>query len=114
MAWSPLATQFCLELAFGVLLGLCFVQRAPLGLFFHRMMGVTASAGFAPDIWWLPGVRVGYRKNLVGTEVSYVSAGATLFKYFNLDVASSLDTVEIDGRTLPRGLMVNLGFELRW
>ena len=43
-----------------------------------------------------------------------MSAGATLFKYFNLDVASSLDTVEIDGRKLPRGLMVNLGFELRW
>lgn len=42
MAWSPLGTQFCLELAFGVLLGLCLVQRAPLGLFFHRMMGITA------------------------------------------------------------------------
>lgn len=42
MAWSPLGTQFCLELAFGVLLGLCLVQRAPLGVFFHRMMGVTA------------------------------------------------------------------------
>lgn len=42
MAWSHLGTQFCLELAFGVLLGLCLVQRAPLGLFFHRLMGVTA------------------------------------------------------------------------
>ncbi len=42
MAWSPLGTQFCLELAFGTLLGLCLVQRAPLGLFFHRLMGITA------------------------------------------------------------------------
>ena len=56
MAWSPLGTQFCLELAFGVLLGLCLVQRAPLGLFFHRMMGVTALlplliAGAAPPLF---------------------------------------------------------------
>ena len=42
MAWGPLATQFCLELAFGVLLGLCLIPRAPLGVFFHRMMGTTA------------------------------------------------------------------------
>ena len=42
MAWSPLATQFCLELAFGVLFGLCFLSKAPLGTFFHLMMGATA------------------------------------------------------------------------
>lgn len=42
MAWSPLATQFCLELAFGVLLGLCLLPKAPLGLFFFRLMGATA------------------------------------------------------------------------
>lgn len=56
MAWNPLATQFCLELAFGVLVGLCLVQRAPLGMFFHRMMGVTAVlpllvAGLAPVVF---------------------------------------------------------------
>ena len=56
MAWSPLGTQFCLELAFGLLLGLCLVQRAPLGMFFHRMMGVTAVlplliAGAAPVLF---------------------------------------------------------------
>ena len=43
MPWGPLATQFCLELAFGVLLGLCLLHRAPLGLFFHRLMGATAA-----------------------------------------------------------------------
>jgi len=42
MAWSPLGTQFCLELAFGVLLGLCAIRRAPLGAFFFRLMGTTA------------------------------------------------------------------------
>lgn len=56
MPWGPLATQFCLELAFGVLLGLCLLSKAPLGLFFHRMMGATAAlpllaAGLLPPLF---------------------------------------------------------------
>ena len=47
MAWGPLATQFCLELAFGVLLGLSLLHRAPLGLFFHRLMAGTAALPLA-------------------------------------------------------------------
>lgn len=43
MTWTHLATQFSLELAFGVLLGLCLLVRAPLGLFFNYMMGFTAA-----------------------------------------------------------------------
>lgn len=43
MAWGPLGTQFCLELAFGVLLGLCLIPKAPMGLFFFRLMGTTAA-----------------------------------------------------------------------
>lgn len=42
MGWSPLATQFCLELAFGVLLALAFVPKAPVGVLFYRVMGTTA------------------------------------------------------------------------
>jgi len=42
MAWNPLATQFCLELAFGVLLALALVSRAPLGVLFFRLMGTSA------------------------------------------------------------------------
>lgn len=42
MAWSTLGTQFSLTLAFGVLLGLATIPRAPLGVFFFRLMGATA------------------------------------------------------------------------
>jgi hypothetical protein len=42
MAWSLLWTQFCLELAFGVLAALLAVHRAPLGVFFFRLMGTAA------------------------------------------------------------------------
>ncbi len=44
MAWSPLGTQFCLELAFGVLLAMAFVPRAPVGALFYRIMGTCALA----------------------------------------------------------------------
>lgn len=42
MAWSLLGTQFCLQIAFGILLALAFVPRAPVGAFFYRVMGTTA------------------------------------------------------------------------
>lgn len=42
MGWSPLGTQFCLELGFGVLLALTCVGRAPLGPLFHRILGTAA------------------------------------------------------------------------
>jgi len=75
---------------------------------------LTLSAGLARDSWWLPGARIGYRQNLSGTELSYVSVGLTAFKNFNIDISSSLDSVKIDGKTLPRGLMLAMGFQITW
>jgi len=43
MSWSSLGSQFALELAFGVLLGLCFMPKAPVGVFFYRLMGAAAA-----------------------------------------------------------------------
>ena len=42
MPWSDLAFQFCMELAFGVLLALAFVPKAPVGTMFYRVMGTSA------------------------------------------------------------------------
>jgi hypothetical protein len=70
----------------------------------------TVSAAYATDTWWLPGIRAGIRKNLAGTKINYLSVGATL-AMVNLDVAWSTDEVTIDGSTVPRGAMVNLGIE---
>ena len=42
MGWSQLGTQFCLEIAFGVLLAMAFVPKAPVGAFFYRIMGTSA------------------------------------------------------------------------
>jgi hypothetical protein len=83
----------------------------PMGDDFQWM---TLSAGFTTDSWWIPGGRIGYRQNLAGTELKYLSIGLTAFKIVNFDIASALDTVSIDGTTLPQGLMVSIGFQIAW
>ncbi len=42
MDWSDLGSQFCLQLAFGTLLALAFVPKAPVGVLFYRVMGGAA------------------------------------------------------------------------
>lgn len=83
----------------------------PMG---DRFQWLTLSGAFNTDSWWIPSARIGYRQNLAGTELGYISIGATLFKYVNVDIASALDTVEIDGQKLPQGLMGSIGFEISW
>jgi hypothetical protein len=46
--------------------------------------------------------------------MGYLSLGLTAFKYVNFDIASALDTVSIDGTTLPQGLMLSIGFQIAW
>jgi len=71
----------------------------------------VVSASHFGDSNWLPGFRIGYRKNLSGTELDYMNLGFTLFQRANLDIGWALDTVELDGKNMPRALFVNLGLE---
>jgi len=72
----------------------------------------TLSGAWFSDSWWIPGARIGYRSNLAGEKMNYVSLGLTLFKVLNVDGAMALNDVTIDGTTVPRGAMLNLGLEL--
>ena len=83
----------------------------PMG---DRFQWLTLSAGFMTESRWVPGVRVGLRQNLTGTELGYLSIGLTAFKIVNIDIASALDTVRIDGKKLPQGLMGSIGFQIAW
>ncbi|WP_170252769.1 conjugal transfer protein TraF [Colwellia echini] len=74
----------------------------------------SVNVGYASDSWWLPGARLGYRQNLAGTELGYLSAGITFAKYINLGVSSTLDTVNIDGVNVMRGLTANLGLQFEY
>jgi hypothetical protein len=51
MSWTLLASQFALELGFGVLLALAFVPRAPVGVLFYRLMGTTAALPIGVALW---------------------------------------------------------------
>lgn len=72
----------------------------------------TLSTAYLSESWVIPGYRFGYRKNLTGSELSYVTTGFTLFRTFNLDIAYGLDRIEVDDDEYPRSIMVNLGFDL--
>ena len=71
----------------------------------------TVSAAYATDSWFLPGIRAGLRQNLAGTKVNYLTGGVTMGPV-NLDLAYSPDEVTIDGETVPRGAILNLGLEV--
>ena len=73
---------------------------------------LTLSAGYATNSWWLPGARVGMRRNLAGTEMTYLGLGVTTLKIVNIDIATTLDTVEISGKNLPQGFILSIGFEI--
>lgn len=73
---------------------------------------LSISGAYANNNRWIPGFRIGYRQNLAGTELKYVTLGASFLKFFNLDLAYSLDEVVIDNNTVPRSAAINLGFEL--
>lgn len=70
---------------------------------------LSFGAGFASDNWWLPGARVGVRTNLAGSKLTYITGGVTLFNVLNVDVATTTDTVKVDGTTVPRGFILNIG-----
>lgn len=72
----------------------------------------SASAAYLTDSWWIPGIRAGYRSNLAGEKMDYVTVGLTLFKILNVDAGMSLDSITIDGTEVPRGAMLNAGLAL--
>jgi len=69
------------------------------------------SAGYYPKSAWIPGLRAGYSKNMKGSELSKIHAGATFFGIMHLDVAVSPDTSSFDDSDIPRYAAISLGFE---
>jgi len=72
----------------------------------------SVGANFASDSWWLPGARLGARRNLAGSQLLYYTAGVTVFNFLNLDLATTSETITVDGHTVPRGLMANISMQV--
>lgn len=75
---------------------------------------LKVALGYKTDTNWLPDLRVGFRKNLAGTELSSASLGFTFFSAVHLDVSCGLESTNIDGRSVPRTAAFNLGFEMSY
>jgi hypothetical protein len=73
----------------------------------------TVATAVYPKIPFLPDARVGYRKNLVGSELSSITAGVGLFG-LTLDVEWGLESTAVDGQAIPRRFAFALGFEERF
>ena len=80
--------------------------RDPVG---DEYQWTTASAAYVSSRFI--GVRVGVSQNQVGSQLTMVNAGFSLFGNVNLDLRYSLDTIEVDGSSAPRTFGFNLGFE---
>jgi hypothetical protein len=75
---------------------------------------MKVALGYKTQTNWLPDLRLGYRKNLAGTELSSASVGFTFFGAVHFDVACGLESTDIDGSSVPRTLAFNLGFEMSY
>lgn len=73
---------------------------------------LKVALGYKTETNWLPDFRLGYRKNLAGTELSSASVGFTFFGSVHFDVACGLESTRIDGSSVPRTMAFNLGFEM--
>ncbi|MFT2099559.1 conjugal transfer protein TraF [Marinomonas sp. 2405UD66-6] len=76
-----------------------------------RYQWATASLSYYGSSQVFPGIRIGFRKNLAGSELSYSSVGLTFSQHLNLDVAVALDKIDDDnGDETPRSYYVALGY----
>lgn len=70
----------------------------------------SLSTAYSFENIWFNNMRVGVGRNFAGNELSYLSAGFTMFRFLKLDLASTLSETSIDGEKLPRGVALSLGF----
>ncbi len=94
-----------------ITLGASFDANAiedPVG---DKYQWANASIAYITDSWLIPGGRIGYRKNMSGSELNYIEAGIT-WLYVNIDGGMALEKVDVDGNSYPRGAYVNIGLEL--
>lgn len=71
---------------------------------FHASLGYDFQSPLIPDL------RLGYRQNMAGAELSSVAAGFTLFNTVSLDLEMGLDEIEVDGSKVPRRAGFSLSF----
>ena len=95
-----------------VTLGMSYDTNAVKDAVGDEYQWAAASLSYYGDSHFLPGLRVGYRQNMAGTELSYATFGLTFLKRLNIDLAVGLDTVkDEDGDEMPRSAFFSIGYD---
>lgn len=81
--------------------------RDPMG---DDYQWASAALAFDSGKFLIPDFRAGIKRNLVGSELTYLSLGVGLFNVFTLDLSKTMEDVTIDDTTVPRGFNASLGF----
>lgn len=83
----------------------------PLG---QEYQWISLSAGYKIDNFILSNVRIGAHSNLASSELTQIGFGLTMFKYVNLDLATTLETTKIDGDEYPRSVGISMGINYKF
>lgn len=77
-----------------------------------QVQNLHIAATYFPSHPIAPIARIGYQKNLAGSELSALNFGLGLFRgVANLDFTYGLESVQVDGGSMPRQLGMQLSFE---
>ena len=75
---------------------------------------MSISASYYSDNFWIPRARVGFRSNLVGSELDFANIGFTFLGGTHIDFSMSLDSTNVDNEKIPKAASLNIGFEKRF
>lgn len=77
-----------------------------------QVQNLHLAATYFPENPFAPVARFGYQKNLAGSELSALNFGLGLFRgVANLDFTYGLESVQVDGSSMPRQLGMQFSFE---
>ncbi|OPX55272.1 plasmid transfer operon, TraF, protein [Oceanospirillum multiglobuliferum] len=77
-----------------------------------KVKNMQVAASFFPKNPVAPVARIGYQKNLAGEKLSALNFGLGLFRgVANIDLTYGLESVKVDGNTLPRQFGLQFSFE---
>ncbi len=76
----------------------------------NAFQNLVASGSYHPDSIWVPGFRIGYRKNQVGSALSEVMLGLSWFRV-SLDLAQSTQSVTAGDGNVPRSYAFSVGID---
>lgn len=78
----------------------------------RRYQWLTLGAGYDLPGRFAPAGRFGYRRNLAGSGLGYITGGLSLADAWHLDIATTVETVTVDKTEVARSFVATTGYSL--